>query len=312
MTDHHETDTDRDARRAEIFAKRTASRLRLVERLRDEDEDALAARLERCGEILRMTCTNCGASKVARTRCDLKWCPACAPLLAFQAVNRFTPAAREMSFPMFVTFTCKNHRDQIGLRNTRRAFTQLRRLRWWKRAVRGGVAQFELTNITEKERKRRKLRITEAQGWHPHVHALIDCRWLGITVRRPPPGCSKDIWKRACRLACEEIAAQWSLCLGRPGSLKIRATFHRDQGDPAAGLKETLKYSVKPGVLDTIEEPIGPLIRELSQTRNLVTWGTLYRHPSLKKRKNGAAPCECGQCGTMVPDAVLEMWMRKR
>ncbi len=311
MPDQHERDTEIQQRKAELFAARTASRLRLVERLENEGRDDLAARLEKCGRELRLKCTTCGTTKTVRVRCDNKWCPNCAPLLAWRAVERFTPAAREMRNPLFVTWTVKNWRDRVGLRELRRAFSKLYRLRWFKKRVSGGVCAFEVSRITEKERKRQRLGTRDGMGWHPHAHSLIDCNWLSVTRSRPAAGCSRDAWARAVRIALAEVAEQWSLGLGRKGSVKVRATFKTDNGDPTRGLRETLKYSVSPDVLETTDGEIAPLIDDLMMTRNLTTWGTFHCHPSLRKVKRDPTPCECGDCKTMMPAAMVDAWERK-
>lgn len=239
------------------------------------------------------------------SRCDNKWCPACAPALAWEKVNKYIEPAKEMVSPLYVTFTCKNWSDRVGLREFRRAFTKFRRLRWWKRRVIGGIAAFEVSRLTNAERKSRGLGERDGDGWHPHGHCLIDCAWLSVVTPRPRVGCAKEAWKKAVRAASSEVAEQWSLCVGRPGSIAVRATFKTDNGDPTQGLKETIKYSVKPSSLDTMDTAITPLIRELQLTRNLVTWGTMYRHPALRKQKRTPAPCECGAIGEWIPEEVL-------
>lgn len=294
MPDQHQDDAEMEARRKAVRDARRQKRLALIDRLDAEDAGDLAAKLEKCGQRLDLVCVCCGARSTVETRCDNKWCPSCAPLLAHRAVERFTPVAREMHWPLFVTFTAKNYEDRVGLRELRRAFTKFRRLRWWKHRVRGGVAMFEVSN--------------RGQGYHPHVHALLDCHWLSVTIARPPAGSTSERWKKAVREALGEVSEQWSLCLGRPGSIHVRATFHCDKGDPSKGLRETLKYSVTTETLDNIEGQIAPLIRELRLARNLVTWGTCYKHPSLRKSKGVPAACECGAVGDRMPEHLVKRW----
>lgn len=305
MPDQHEREREIEARRAALFVKRTQARLRLIDRLEDESADDLADKLRKCGERLDLLCVGCGRNSVVLKRCDNKWCPNCAPLLAFRAVERFTPVATEMHWPLFVTMTCKNWSDRVGLRELRRAFTKLRRLRWWKHRVKGGVAQFEVSRMSDKERARAHLGAHHGLGWHPHLHALIDCHWLSVTVPRPPAGSTRERWNAAVRAALAEVAAQWSLALARDGTVKVRATFTTDHGDPTPGLRETLKYSVSTDVLEKTDGPIAPLIRELLLTRNLVTWGSLYRNPLLRKPKGVPCACECGAIGERLPEELV-------
>jgi hypothetical protein len=201
-----------------------------------------------------------------------------------------------IQWPLFVTFTCRNYADADGARDVRRAFTALRRHRWWKRAVRGGVAQVEVSN--------------RGKGWHPHVHALCDCRWLAITVHTPRIGATTQQWKTAARAACAEVAAVWSDCVGRRGSVKVRRVWRRDNGDISAAMREVLKYSVSP---DTMDRPIAEIIeciRAMDRMRNLVSWGTLYRRPELKRVKAPLA-CACGAIGSFITDAAVDFICRQ-
>lgn len=290
-TELPEPDITKEQLRAQIFAKRNADRAALSAKLDACGADDLAARLDKCGQPLGMTCTACGHQKSIFTRCDLKWCPSCAPLLAHDKVTRYAPICAEFVSPLFVTLTVKNYSDRVGVRELRRAFTALRRQRWFKKCCLGGVASFEVTNT--------------GKGWHPHIHALVDCRWLSITVNRPPPGSSNDAFRAAARRALNEVADVWSLAVGRKGSLKVRAVFKRDDGDPTAAMREVIKYSVKPSDLIEADEP-DVLIRELSLSRNLVSWGSAYRHPTLRKPAAVATKCECCNAErTFLPDDVI-------
>jgi len=297
-TEPPSADSLRAQLRAQIFAKRNEDRAALAAKLDACGADDLAARLEKCGQPLAMTCTNCGHAKSIFTRCDLKWCPSCAPLLAHEKVTRYAPICAEFLSPLFVTLTVKNYSDRVGVRELRRAFTALRRHRWFKKCVRGGVASFEVTN--------------RGKGWHPHIHALMDCRWLSVTVHRPPPGCSNDAFRAAARRALNEVADIWSLAVKRKGTLKVRAVFKRDDGDSTAAMREVIKYSVKPSDLIEADEP-DVLIRELSLSRNLVSWGSAYRHPSLRKPSAAATRCECcNEERTFLPDDVIARICRTR
>lgn len=268
-----------------------ASRLALISRLEDEQAYDLATRLEKCGQDLPLLCTNCGLVHVARTRCDQKWCPSCQPRLAARVVARYAPIARKAQWPLFVTFTAKNWDDDgpvIGVREMRRAFTRFRRLRWWRKCVRGGVASLELTH--------------SGHGYHPHIHALLDARWLSATVPCPRVGATREQWQRAGRQAAQEVGQQWELCLGRPASVKVRRVFGLDQGDIEPAIREVLKYSVKGSELAESKVPVAPMLRELMQTRMLVSWGSFYRDPDLKVPKLPPLACACGATGCYMPE----------
>jgi hypothetical protein len=267
---------------------RKALRDHLAERLFDAEEFRLWNRIHKCGEKLWIVCTCCGRAHEVETRCDLKWCPSCQPLLARRTVTRYEPVLSHVQWPLFVTFTTRNYADAKSAREVRQAFTRLRRHRWWKRCVRGGVAQVEVSN--------------RGKGWHPHIHALVDCRWLSVTVPEPKARIAPDRWKAVARAACSEVAAAWSDCLGgRKASVKVRRVWSRDGGDIVPAMKEVLKYSVSPDTLDRSIEEIAECIHALDRMRNLVSWGTLYRRPELKREKHPLA-CECGAIGAFMPE----------
>jgi hypothetical protein len=72
-------------------------------------------------------------------------------------------------------------------------------------------------------------------------------------------------------------------------------------------VRECLKYAVKGDELAECPGVIGPMIRELQKTRQLVSWGNCYRRPELKKPKYPARECPTCQAPTAwLPEAVLE------
>lgn len=273
-------------------------RAELIGRLDSEGRPDLASRLAKCGQPLRLRCLGCDEPRDVFTRCDLKWCPSCQRAIAARTAERYARIAAECQWPLFVTFTCQHDtNDDVDLlRSVRRSHTKLRRLRWWKKCVAGGVISFEVTN-------------KGANGWHPHGHALIDCRWLSVTESTPARGADKATWRRKARRAVEEVAAQWSLCLGRTGSVKVRRVYQGDDGSIGAAVHEVLKYSVKGAELCAVQEPIGGLIDVLDRTRLVCSWGSFYRHPAVKRQRGKPALCECG-CSDWCPQDVLSLHER--
>lgn len=280
-----------------MSADRKALRNQLAERLFAAGAFHHASRLGKCGEQLPLLCTSCGRTHLVERRCDLKWCPACQPVLARRTIERYQPVMSLIQWPLFVTFTARNYANAEGAREVRRAFTKLRRHRWWKKCVRGGVAQVELVNT--------------GKGWHPHVHALIDCRWLAITVAPPRIRAGAQKFREIARTACGEVAAAWSDALGRRGSVKVRRVWVRDGGNITDAMREVLKYSVTSETLERADSEVIAAIDALDRMRQLVSWGTLYRRPELKRPKRPLA-CECGAIGEYVPESVAVAWARRR
>lgn len=276
-----------------------AARTAIVSRLQAEGRIDLAARLLKCGQPLTLRCCDCTTPRLVMTRCDLKWCPTCQRALAARTAERYGTISDSCQWPLFVTFTVKHSSaDEVALiREVRRAHTKLRRLRWWKRAVKGGVVAFEVTR--------------GKHGWHPHAHALIDCQWLAVTVGHPSRTASKAEWIARGKQAAREVAAQWELCLGRVGSVKVRRCWTDRSGGIRGAVAEVIKYSVKGTDLAECDGEIGPMIDVLNRTRLIASWGTFYRHAAVKRKRTAPAMCPCG-CANWLPEAVLEMQLTRR
>ena len=283
-----------------------ASRKALLEKLRDEGDLHNAARLAKCGQPLTLRCTSCTGAREVFTRCDLKWCPTCQPALVARTGDRYRRLAATMQWPLVVTFNVVHTKDDGPglLRDVRRAHTKLRRQRWFKKHVAGGFVAYEVSRLTAAERKRRKLK--EDCGWHPHAHCLFDCRWLAVTETLPRNGASAAEWKRKGRIATAEVAQIWSDVVGRKGSVAVRRAWKDEKGGIDGAVVEIVKYSVKGSDLASFDAPIAPLIHELDRTRQVVPFGTMYGHPDVKRRRSAPAMCKCG-CSDWLPEDIMAM-----
>lgn len=286
-------------RRAALLESRALDRRRLISRLEDEGADRHAERLEKCGTPIQLRCSCCDAQRTAHARCDLKHCPSCAPRLAHDKTAKYEGVVATFKSPLWVTFTTRNFsarsKTETGMRAVIRAFKRLRAQRWWKRSVLGGVAAFEMT-------RRNK-------GWHPHVHALLDSRWFAATITAAPQGSTSEQWRYRARLAVEEVAEQWTLAMsGRRSSIKVRRVSVKPGQTIRDALRETLKYSATAeSLLNMTGKSLSLFLDELAVTRNLVAFGSAYRHPAVKKKPRDPSPCDsCGEFQTMVPLAVAE------
>jgi hypothetical protein len=148
----------------------------------------------------------------------------------------------------------------------------------------------------------------KGNGWHPHIHALLESRWLSVTVPPPQPGAGKAIWAARGKAAAKEVGAQWALTLGRQASVHVRRVGAAGEADDASSVvRECLKYAVKGDELAECPGAIGPMIRALQKTRQLVSWGSCYRRPELRKPKYPSKPCaECERETMWLPEACME------
>jgi len=127
-------------------------------------------------------------------------------------------------------------------------------------------------------------------GWHPHVHALIDCEWLAVKTPKPRPRESATSIAAKCKAAAAEFCTVWAKCLRTPVNPSIKVK--RCDYDAA---KEVLKYAVKPADLINCPDPIGHVIRMMDATRLITTFGTLFGLKVPDDDEPTKLPCTCGQ-----------------
>lgn len=276
-------------------AAATAMRQRLLERLEDENADDLTKGLALCGSPFELTCTCCGESHTCERRCSKKWCPVCVRRIATKRSLKFQGAVEKMQWPLFVTLTMRNTVDLTfdAVRQLRRAFGKLRQRKLWKNNVKGGVASIEVTNI--------------GNGWHPHLHAIIDCEWLAWKTPRPQAKDSRDRKQALCKKAAKELERIWAKILKQPtASVKVKRTTG------AEVCKEVLKYSVKGSDLVEAPDAIAPMIRCLEATRLVTTFGTLFGKKAIADPKDERPPlmCGCGATGAWMPTEIVDRIVR--
>lgn len=232
-----------------------------MRRLEEEGADDLTERLRKCGLAFKLTCKTCAAQHELSTRCNRKWCPCCARQIAAKRAAKLRTVAASFKWPLFITLTRTNITDRTPdtdfVREMRRSFGKLRKRNIWTERVKGGAAAIEVTNT--------------GKGWHPHLHALIDCEWLAIKTPRISNRDSQARKEWKCQQAAEEITAIWTKC--QPKGVPGGAFIKRASGDAAA---EVMKYSVKGS--DLIESPdeIAPVLRLMDGTRLVTTFGSAF------------------------------------
>lgn len=251
-------------RQLELFGRKIEAdqyRRALLARLDSEGADDLAARLRKCGLAFKLYCRECSATHEVETKCNRKWCPSCAPKRANERAAKLRAAVLQMHWPMHITLTCRNvpleDAPRSIIRDLMKSFRTLRRSKLWTTNVSGGVVSVEITD--------------KGKGLHPHLHTLIDCRWLALRTPQPHRDDSPEQLKTKFRCAAEELSGAWAKALGQetPPSVHIR----RCNSGAAA---EVLKYAMKSEDALACEGEIAPILRMLDACRTVATFGDLH------------------------------------
>lgn len=277
---------DRRNRLREVAEK---NRLRLVERLDAEGGVKLADRIRNCGAEFSMTCTGCGAGIAVPQRCKVKWCPVCARIKSAERAAKLRIAVEQMADPVHLTLTMANVTDwsRPHLRHLIESFGRLRRNKVWQRC-KGGVYNLEVTN--------------KGKGWHPHLHALIDCSWLSHLVPEPTRHTSKFHRKNLSERAHAELCAVWGMCLRQDGSDPSVWVRRCDVGAAA----EIAKYVIKPDEIISITQSIIPLIQSLQSCRVTASFGSMRGKTKIKTDDSDRPKlsCACG-CNDLMPSFMV-------
>lgn len=266
---------------------RERSRLAIADRLFREGLYDEAAKLRFCGETFELLCTCCGSSKDIPKSCNRRWCPDCAFIRGVELVGKYLAIVEAMAWPMMLTLTVPHEAGNCPeeqLNQLRAGLKKLRRLKWFKQAVRGGLGAIEISG--------------GANGWHLHAHLLLECRWLAVVTPEPRRGMSRMAVQNCFRSAQREVASQWGLCIGEDsGHVWIKRANRKS-------IYEALKYAVKPGTLERISLPLGPLIRGMKHRRFVSGWGTVRKEAARLAReerdKDPGLRCDCGESDWML------------
>jgi hypothetical protein len=254
-------------------------RAALAARLRQEGENDLAEKLDACGAPLRLVCVCCGSKKSVEIRCRRRWCPACAWIVSRERIEKYVQAAATMQWPLFVTLTKPNSPDPECIRTIREDWSRMRRRKLMVDRIAGGISTIEVTN--------------KGAGWHPHLHVLCDCRWLAIHTPPPSPRDSEGVKRQKYDHARLELSALWAQVIKNP--VAVVSALRKPPGE---ALRYTLKYAVKGQDMIDCPDPIGPLIRVLSRSRMVSTFGTMHGRIAEDEEEERPA-VECGECGNI-------------
>lgn len=210
----------------------------ILAKLRGFGRPELAGKMSECHTIETFKrCTGCRKLSKFFNRCELFFCPVCAPRLSRerkQAVDWWTKQIRQ---PKHLVLTVRNTNvlSKEYVQFLKEQLGKFRRSKCFK-AVTGGFYSMEVTN--------------EGRGWHIHFHLLIDAPWL----------CMPDVSEIWGRLNGQDFA----IC-------KIKDCRGADY------LKEVTKYAVKGSELAKWSgTEIATFIQSFSGVRFFGVFGSLY------------------------------------
>jgi len=248
----------------------------------------LAAKLDTCGQKTALVCTGCGGHHPIETRCNRRWCPVCSRKLAARRVAKYDRRLTRLQWPLWVTLTIQNSDDEAIVERLKAGWKAFRRKNIFKAHTVGGLWALEVTE--------------RGNGWHPHIHAMLDCKWLSASVPPPHPHDSTEQFYEKIDAAKAELSEEWGQCVGRDWAVALAV-----RKSATTCSRELLKYCVKGSDLLESLLPIAPMIRQIDSGRSISTFGTLRegRLPPEPDDDRPAVACtECGAEKSWIPADV--------
>lgn len=248
----------------ELWSTQTIWKETLVAKLDEHGRHDLADQIRDCHtEISHARCTGCHKTKSFWNRCENKFCPECAPRLAAERRDSIEWWTKCIGQPKHVVLTVRNTEEisHEKIQAVKNAFKSLRRSSLAKNWL-GGFYSVEVTN--------------EGRGWHVHVHALIDARYIDAKA----------------------LAIQWAKRVGQDFAI-VKVKDARDK----SYLAELTKYCVKPAQLASwTGDEISAFIDAIDGCRMFGVFGSLFKQRSewnewKKTHLEARSRCECG-CST--------------
>lgn len=253
----------RKLNQGELFGRKIEAaqwRAQILDRLRSEGENEMADRLAKCGQPMSLWCAECGHEHACETKCSRKWCPSCAPKRGNQRADRLRHLIALMQWPMHITFSVPNvaygHASRSMMRDLLVAFRRLRRLKLWSKNVEGGAYGMEVTD--------------KGNGYHPHLHTVIDCRWLALHTREPHWRDSDETKRAKWKGAAEELQQAWQFATGIDSRMSV---FIRRCDSNAAS--EILKYALKSEDAVKLQGRLGDVFRAMDAVRMCQAFGSI-------------------------------------
>lgn len=221
-----------------LWSKQTIFKSTIVAKLRSVKAHDLAEKLDDCHtKVTVAQCTGCRSVSKFYNRCELFYCPECQPRLARERKESVEWWTKTIPQPKHVVLTVRNV-DTITksyVQWFKACFSKLRRMKF-ARNWQGGFYRLEVTN--------------EGRGWHLHLHALIDAKWIDSG----------------------QLAKKWGDIVGQDFAIvKVKDVREKSY------LEEVTKYAVKGSELAGWQaSDIRAFIEAFSGVRTFGVFGSLY------------------------------------
>ena len=153
---------DRIKRRAKYFRKKRY----MATVFREHGLDDVARHLDECQEAEQLVfCSHCGCAWHVPCKCRSRICPLCGYELAKERQKFLMALTANMAHPKLLTLTIERWKEDPheGIHYLKACFAKLRGGKLFKKC-KGGAYQIELKRKDD--------------GWHIHVHALLDAPFL--------------------------------------------------------------------------------------------------------------------------------------
>lgn len=256
-------DSRKPSTQSELWRTQTVFKNTIAAKLREQGVTDLADKLECCHTYYTVArCNDCGSVTKFPNRCDLFCCPECANHLQRDRVQQVEWWTHTLSQPKHVVLTVRNT-EQISrghIKSLQTAFARLRRQKVFS-GVRGGFYRIEITN--------------EGKGWHLHIHALVEARWIDAP----------------------SLAIAWNKATRGEGCIvKVRDCRKGEY------LREVTKYLAKPQQVASWSAPdVAAYVLAFAKARTFGVFGSLYGMRTefaevVAELKQSRPRCTCGSC----------------
>ena len=245
----------------EFWERQTLYIETIISKLDTSGHSSTADQIRDCHtEVSYRRCCGCASVSKFYNRCDRFWCPLCTPRLARERREEVEWWTRECLQPKHVVLTVRNtaRLTKQRVQDLKASFARLRRTKFASNWI-GGLYRLECTN--------------ESKGWHLHIHALINARFIDA----------------------KQLAVEWGKQVGQD----FAVVYVRDCRDHSY-LAEVTKYAVKPSELAKWSgDQIAEFVAAFTGLRSFAVFGSLYGKRTewsawIESQELDRRACDCG------------------